>query len=167
MSGPCPNKGQLGAVKNELGCLECEEAVFLASKTYALKIKDHDYTRAKGIPRSIVSQYRYEQFRKMLFEPHQHSETFSALRAQRLTSVKQELTKKALAFENDKVYLWKPKLKLRSSAELRSGAAGGSYAEGSSEGEYEPFCCRPHGHWRNGRSLHEASEDTGETEELP
>ena len=75
-----------------------------------------------------MRQCRYEQFHKMLFEPRKHSETFWALRVKRLASAKQERTKKALSFENDKIYLWKQ--------------------DGSDDDE--PFGCRPHGRWRNG-----------------
>ena len=95
--------------------------MFLASRTYALKIKGHgDHGRAKGIPRAIVDSYRFERFREMLFEPHKHAEQLWALRVERLVSKKQVLCKKALSFENDKVYLC----------------------------EGEGFKCLPHGHWR-------------------
>ena len=132
----CPNKGMLGCFKNELKTLEATEGCFLASKTYAVAIKEYvrpegkeheDHVKAKGIPTAIVSKYRFELFREMMFNPSKHTVKFCALRVKQATSIKVKIAKKGLSFQNDKVFMWTKE----------------------PQDSDEPIMTRPHGHWRN------------------
>jgi hypothetical protein len=100
-------KGQLGAWKDEAGPAEIEEAVFLQAKLYAVKMPEEDKLRAKGVPKAILNEYRFQTFKQLLVDPTPVYQTFHALRVVKNQSIKKEETKKCLSFVNDKIWMQK------------------------------------------------------------
>jgi hypothetical protein len=99
-------KGVLGAFKDELGPYDFEEAVFLQAKTYAVRLPDDEVkSKAKGVPKAVVNQFRFQTFKQLLVDPKPVYETYHALRVVKLQSIKKEETKKALSFVNDKIWM--------------------------------------------------------------
>jgi hypothetical protein len=98
-------KGVLGAWKDEAGPAEIQEAVFLAAKTYAVKLSDEDKLRAKGVPKAVLNEFRFQTFKQLLTDPDPVYKTFHALRVIKNQSIKKEETKKCLSFTNDKIWM--------------------------------------------------------------
>jgi hypothetical protein len=97
-------KGQLGAFKEELGQAEVQEAVFLCAKVYSLKMSDSDKCKAKGVPKAILNNYRFETYKQLLEDPTPVRETFEALRIVNQQSIKRTEIKKTLTAVNDKIW---------------------------------------------------------------
>ena len=103
--GDNQNKGRLGAWKDEAGPSEIEELVALCAKTYAIRLPDEDKMRAKGVPKAVLNEFRFQTFKQLLIDPEPVYRTFHALRVVKCQSVKREETKKCLSPVNDKIWL--------------------------------------------------------------
>jgi hypothetical protein len=99
------HKGMLGAWKDEAGPAEIEELVALCAKTYAIRLADEEKKRAKGVPKAVLNEFRFQTFKQLLVDPEPVYRTFHALRVVKCQSVKREETKKCLSPVNDKVWL--------------------------------------------------------------